>query len=442
MKTNILFTLLLVFSFQGYSQLNVTIGNKNEIVYPVKPNETNDLSDLIALVPIFKDKKIIGMGEATHGTREFFNMKAKMFKFLVTHCGFRIFSIEAIYGGTLKVNDYVLYGKGDVLSAMKSMQFWTWDTEEVKDLIEWMRIYNYGKADNAKLKFYGFDCQSFKGPADALMDYVKEFDENHVDEFSRGISNLNDSIDHFYYPPSSISATSQYYTQVHGIISFLQAWFTGKEKAYLSSSGRMKFELARRNIEILKQAVHLREIYLRESPGENDDESSNYRDSCMAENIKWIYGLEHAKIFSWAHNGHVCKGPNLYQKHVVKMGMYLDKMFSGEYYTIGFVFKQGSFQCFDGASRKMQKFTLPDYKKNKLAGALSLAGPSDFFIDLTGSDNKLFRTKGYAYFIGGGFMQQFWERYSKPLIVKNQFDGLIFINTTTSAVAINRKFMH
>ena len=76
---------------------------------------------------------------------------------------------------------------------------------------------------------------------------------------------------------------------------------------------------------------------------------------------------------------------------------------------------------------------------NTLSNALALAGPDAFFIDLTTTNNKLFCAEGKSYYIGGGFMQEYWERYSKPMIAKKQFNGLIFVNTTTSAVPINRK---
>ena len=193
MKKSFLILFLIFFSIQSRSQVNIQIGKFNETVFIVTPNKQDSLTELIPSEKIFCDKTIIGMGEATHGTREFFNMKAKMFKFLATHCGFLVFAIEAPYAGTMKVNDYVLYGRGDVLSAMKSMEFWTWDTEEVKDLIEWIRSYNIGKGEKEKLKFFGFDCQSFKGTANALLEYIEEYDKENLSKFSKGMTVLKDS---------------------------------------------------------------------------------------------------------------------------------------------------------------------------------------------------------------------------------------------------------
>jgi erythromycin esterase len=430
MKFHLLFSLLLLFSLQGYSQVNVLIGKNNEIVYPVTPDKTNDLIELLPLEKLFIDKKVVAMGEATHGSKEFFNMKAKMFKFLATHCGYRIFSIEATYGGTIKVNDYVLYGKGDVLSAMKGMEFWTWDTEEVKDLIEWMRTFNIGKPEKEKLKFYGFDCQSFKGPTNALIDFVRDCDKPNLDEFVKGLSVLNDSNYRYFHKLNSGQSSLAGIAQVHGIISFIQKWFNGKKDQYITCSGKTKFDLAKHNIEALKQAILLRatpeKIY------------GIRRDSSMAQNVWWISGFEKEKIFVWAHNGHVCKSPNLFEKHDLTLGMYLDTMFRSDYYTIGFAFKQGNFQALNVETQKPEEYSVPECYKNTLTNALSLAGKEAFFIDLTASNNKLFTTSQGAYFIGGVFKPELWERYSKQLIVKKQFDGLIFINKTSCVVPINR----
>ncbi len=431
MKYILLILILSLLTLQSHPQTKVKIGKSVETVYPITPNKTNDLDELLPLEALLKDRKVVGMGEATHGTKEFFNMKAKMFKFLVTHCGYRIFTIEATYGGTLKVNDYILHGKGEVLSAMKGMEFWTWDTEEVRDLIEWMKTYNTGKPENEKLKFYGFDPQSYKGPAIALAGYIEEFDKQNLDTFLKGLSILTDSSDLFFENPKYINPSYHGNEQAGGIISFIEKWFIEKENLYISASGKTRYEIATQNIVVLKQA-----LLLKKSSEEN---YGFLRDSCMAQNLRWIYELEHSKIFVWAHNGHICKSLNSFEKDRVCMGIFLDSIFGSSYYTIGFVFNKGSFQAFSWETRKMQVFTLPEYRKNTLSNALALAGPDAFFIDLTTTNNKLFSTKGNVYYIGGGFIQTLWERYSKPVIAKKQFDGLIFINTTTSALPINRK---
>jgi erythromycin esterase-like protein len=65
-----------------------------------------------------------------------------MLEFLVEEKGFRLFAIEASMPEALDINDYILTGRGDPAKALAGLYFWTWDTREVLDLIEWMRQYN------------------------------------------------------------------------------------------------------------------------------------------------------------------------------------------------------------------------------------------------------------------------------------------------------------
>src|SRR5262249_31303376 len=67
-------------------------------------------ADLMALLPHLQDARIVAMGEATHGTREFQQFKVRMFRFLVERLGFTVFGIEADWPEALSVNEYVLGG--------------------------------------------------------------------------------------------------------------------------------------------------------------------------------------------------------------------------------------------------------------------------------------------------------------------------------------------
>src|SRR5688572_14318716 len=88
-------------------------------------------ADMQPLKKIIGDARIVALGEATHGTREFFQLKHRMLEFLATDMGFTIFSIEANMPEAYRLNDYVLNGIGDPGKLLKGMYFWTWDTQEV-----------------------------------------------------------------------------------------------------------------------------------------------------------------------------------------------------------------------------------------------------------------------------------------------------------------------
>src|SRR5579871_3965553 len=115
-------------------------------------------ADMQPLKDVIGNARIVSLGEATHGTREFFQLKHRMLEFLTSEMGFTVFSIEANMPEAYRLNDYVLTGNGDPAQLLKGMYFWTWDTEEVLDMIRWMRQFN--ASGKGRLQFTGFDMQT------------------------------------------------------------------------------------------------------------------------------------------------------------------------------------------------------------------------------------------------------------------------------------------
>ena len=103
------------------------------------PESGNGFEDMRPLQALIGQARIVSLGEATHGPREFFQLKHRMLEFLASELGFSIFSIEANMPEAYRLNDYVLEGKGDPAQLLRGMYFWTWDTEEVLAMIRWMR---------------------------------------------------------------------------------------------------------------------------------------------------------------------------------------------------------------------------------------------------------------------------------------------------------------
>ena len=436
-------TLLFLFLIiEGYSQLNVTIAGYREAVYIINPNATEDLSDLIPFKAFVCDRKIVAMGEATHGTKEFFNTKAKMFKFLATYCGYKVFLIEAPYGGTLQVNNYIIDGNGDLLTSMKGMRFWTWDTEEVKNLIEWMRLYNYSKKNNEKLKFFGFDCQGFNEQIHSLSNYINGIDKENYSEFSKGLEILKDSSDFYWYKLNNNINKNEIVPVINNILTFLDQWFKERKSIYISRSGSEEYNIVVYNIEVLKQAISIIE------------KSYDYRrDSCMAQNVKWIFENENSKVFVWAHNLHISKllQPDWELQKVggKRMGSYLKDFFGSDFYNIGFVFNEGYFMAnqykvslwnrISGKSsyQGLKRCYLPPAPVNSLPHIFSQTNINSFIVDLRNSSNKLYKEPSKYYLGGAVFYNRSRSIYT--MIPNQNFDALVFVELTQSSILINRK---
>jgi erythromycin esterase-like protein len=131
------------------------------------------LEDLEPLGAIIGDARIVGLGEPTHGTREAFQFKHRLLEYLVEKKGFRIFSIEANMPESYALNAYVQGGDGDPRKLIAGMYFWTWNTEEVFQMVEWMRGWNARNPGSTPLQFTGFDMQTDTVAASIATEYVK-----------------------------------------------------------------------------------------------------------------------------------------------------------------------------------------------------------------------------------------------------------------------------
>jgi erythromycin esterase-like protein len=150
-------------------------GNAIRLATPVAGHGFDDMQPLKKVVG---DARIVSLGEATHGTREFFQLKHRMMEFLATEMGFTIFSIEANMPEAYRLNDFVLNGTGDPVKLIKGMYFWTWDTQEVLDMVLWMREFN--KSGKGRVEFTGFDMQTPNVANGIVRDFVAKADPEYV----------------------------------------------------------------------------------------------------------------------------------------------------------------------------------------------------------------------------------------------------------------------
>jgi erythromycin esterase-like protein len=115
-----------------------------------------DPGDLEPLTSIWRGVRMVALGEATHGTSEFFRMKHRLTEFLVTRMGFRYFAMELDPRGGKRVEDYI---QGEIQSFPPGTLAWPWKTDEVMSMLRWMRSYNASAPAAARIHFYGIDYQ-------------------------------------------------------------------------------------------------------------------------------------------------------------------------------------------------------------------------------------------------------------------------------------------
>ena len=113
----------------------------------------------VSALTVPDEAQIVALGEATHGNKEFQQLRLDVLQILVEKYGVRGFALEGDFGGCEAVNRYIHGGDGTAAEALSATGFAIYCTEEMESLVEWMRDYNASAAQGADLRFYGFDME-------------------------------------------------------------------------------------------------------------------------------------------------------------------------------------------------------------------------------------------------------------------------------------------
>jgi erythromycin esterase len=391
----------------------------------------NGFADLEPLRKVIGDARVVSLGEATHGTREFFQLKHRLLEFCVAELGFTIFGIEASYPECLRVNDYVLHGRGNAAEALSGTRFWTWDTEEVLALIEWMRGWNRTHA--RQVKFYGFDMQF---PAEATLT-VLDYLERVAPELAAGSAAAlwplsNDLTAHrFAWLPEATRATAL------AAIGRLGETFAGERAAWVGATGTLAWQLARLSLVVLGQSARL-QLAMADPLAP----PMSPRDVPMADNVAALLEAEgpEAKAVLWAHNGHVERESRFLthdKQPDANMGTRLDELLGRQHVVVGFAFNQGSFQA-RGQDGALVSHAVGPAPEGSLDRVLAAAEVPLFLLPMTtapasGPVADWLGTRPLSRCIGSAYLADHAGEYLAATDPRRSFDVLAFVETTTAA---------
>lgn len=320
-------------------------------------------------------KTVVAMGEATHGIHEFVELKKRVFKYLVEKKGFTVFAIEANYVECLPIDHYIKTGEGDPAHLLANGMVWPWRTEEVLDLILWMRTYNIRK-EKPVLSFIGIDSGNSSFPG---ISYVSSY-------ISQNKSSLSDEWNDIIAIHDSIKTKEQ-----RSICIDLINKFSGK-----ISDSRTTF--------ILQTIAQNLSFYLNDAI-----DVYKVRDRNMADNVLLLRGDR--KTFVWAHNSHVNMDPSFFatrwdresRPDVKAMGYYLRQRLQDSLYIIGFEFDEGSFfvNYFNQSSMKRtyREITVPSAGQSTMSFHLRKMSPKPFLLcskDAPAYLNRLLLSDSYG----------------------------------------------
>lgn len=403
------------------------------------PGLDDDRSDLAPVVDAFGDATIIGLGEATHGTREFFQLKDRIIRYLVAEEGVRLVGLESNFAETMAIDRYVTDGEGTALDALENIYFWTWDTEEVVAMLDWLRDFNEGRRRDDQVRFWGYDAQYTTGPAAAIQEYLAAVDPDTLADHGDTLQMLQDRD----LRTDSDGDREARIVTARQMITALQEVFDENEPAYVDAQDRGSFEFARQHLRTIDQTTTA-------ITAELDDDIETMlgtREKAMADNVAWIlYQSPHDRIALWAHNEHIRRGTMSGDWGETRtMGDHLAEHSGEQYYTLGFDFGrgelQGQIEKEGEEGRELGACIYGDPEPGTLTSTFDGVNHLLFFFDIQNAADspeltELLEPEQRIRSVGAfaGDEAAHWE----AIVPADVYDGLIFVQETTRAVPNDR----
>lgn len=252
------------------------------------------------------EAQIVALGEATHGNKEFQQLRLDILQVLVEKYGVRAFALEADYGGCEAINRYIHGADGTAAEALSATGFAIYCTAEMENLVEWMRDCNASAAQGDDLRFYGFDMQRQACSYRYLLEALYQANIDTADFEKMWNSKADTYVDTY---------TAE---QCAEIISAVKEQLPSEDAQAIHSA-----DILLQNIELGK--------YIDDS-----GELNAQRDQMMAENTLWILQQEQARgnsrIMLSGHNNHIMQCENA---GMPVLGSLLAENLGDEYLAIG-----------------------------------------------------------------------------------------------------------
>ncbi|QKY19967.1 erythromycin esterase family protein [Halolamina sp. CBA1230] len=375
------------------------------------------------------DAAVVALGEGTHGTREFFRLKHRLLRWLVTEAGVRTFAMEANAPEARALDEYVVHGRGDPETGLAGLYFWTWQIEAVLALVEWLRRFNEGRPLDDRVRFRGFDAQYTQGAVDALL-------AQSGDELSPDAEADLELIGDDGTRPVQDDRARERIDAAARVVPRVRETLGNGDRAHW--------------LDVIEQATAYKRTLLdwADADDGSDAESAamadvlRVRDRAMAENVEWIEQRADGPVALWAHDAHANRDRHAVRGSAVaapSMGSHLAERYSDDYYAVGLAFARGSFQAVDatGEGRGLTSFTLRDPLPGTVESAIDGAGIGTAMLDIRGASEDPRLTDWLSArrerFSVGATYDGDPEGYLTGYSLSEAFDALCFVPETTRA---------
>ena len=388
------------------------------------------LDDLEPLRTIVGTAHVVGLGEATGGTREFALLKDRVVRYLVTRMGFTTFAIDASAPEADDINQYLNTGTGDPARWLSRLYVGSLNTQEVANLIAWMRQWNSTAPVAQRVQFRGVDMQSPGASIDSVVAFMHRaspaYEADIVERFrcldayrNRGATAGRPRAEYLLQSAEGRQLCAEALTDALQILRTRGAAASGYQTALHHARLVQQFET------LLASGVATTVARL--------------RDAAMAENVMWLrdQGGADARVMVWSHNDRLTRQPG-------SMGAILGGQYGTDYRPIGLLFGKGRFNAVlqEGASLfTVQSHDAQLVPVRSIEDAFVSTGRALLLLDMRRSGDgsagaEVLRGPIAMRSVGANYNPSIEATYFLPRLFPNDFDALLFVRDGTASTLL------
>lgn len=391
---------------------------------------------------------LILLGEATHGSHEFYEQRIRLTQRLILEKGFHAVALEADWPDVARVNRYIQIQRGEdspeaSLGDFKRFPIWMWRNREFVRLVDWMHRWNQGVSQEQRLGIYGLDLYSFHASAEAVLRYLRTADPKAAREAEQRYG----CFDQFHQDMQSYGFLSRQELEPACKEAVIRQLLDLQQNAghFIAQDGTEavdEFFNAEQNARVVKNAeAYYRSMFY----GENS--SWNLRDRHMAETVDNILShlrkrFNHPKLIIWAHNSHVgdARATETGATGQLNIGQLLREKYQEQVYIVGFTTHEGTVTAASNWNRPAQIKRIIPSVLGSWEQHFHQVGLPAFILDLKRPEIQQEMSQAYLQRAIGVLYLPHTERHSHYFHARitRQFDSVIHIDRTRALEPLER----
>jgi erythromycin esterase-like protein len=401
-----------------------------------RATKLHDSASLDPLMERIGDARYVLIGEASHGTSDFYRWRAELSKRLIVEKGFSFVGVEGDWPDCYRVNRHVkgLPDSGtnayEVLHAFDRWPTWMWANREVVEFITWLRAHNERLLSERRVGFYGLDVYSLWESMAEVVRYLERIDPEAAREARQAYRCFEPyAEDVQQYARATALVPTSCEDEAVAILSALR-----RKAPEYAADGREDYFNAEQNAFVARGAELYYRTMVRGGPT-----SWNVRDHHMVDTLDRLMRHHGAlgKAIMWAHNTHVgdARFTDMARAGMVNVGQLVRQTHEQDgVVLVGFGTHRGTVIAADEWGLPMQRMRVPDARADSYEGPMHQSGPRNFLLIFDGTDDGgipgLDEIRGHRA-IGVVYNPaiEHWGNYV-PTLLARRYDAFLFFDET------------